>query len=737
MRILLWLTLGFTGGCALAVYLPYLWLYGLCGGALLLFFACFRRQKRGHTALLMLLGFLAGLGWYHIYEGRTLSPPKAMDGFTGTVSIRSTDYSCPSDYGSAVEGTLYVQGQSCRVLVYLQGETVTPGDRIYGTFRMRYTAFGGQKDPTFHKGDGIFLLAYPAGDYAVTALESRDLRHLPAFLRKNLEDTIGAVFPEDTAPFANALLLGNSDGLSYDTLSDFSVTGIRHVIAVSGLHVAMLFSFLAALTGNRRGLMTLIGVPVLLLFSAMVGFTPSVVRACVMQFLVLLAAVLNREYDTLTALAAAVLGILVVNPLTVTSVSFQLSVTSMCGMILFAGRINRRLSSFLGGGKGKSLRARLKRGIISSVGVSISAMVFTTPLAAVYFHTVSLIGFLSNLLTLWIISFIFCGIILACLAALLYAPLGSLIAWAVSWGIRYVLTASAWLAKIPYAAVYTESIYIVLWLVLCYVLFAVFWLLGRKYPLRYCAAMVLGLVLAAGAGRLALAMEDYRITMLDVGQGQCILLQAGGKAYMVDCGGDYGDQTADRAAQMLLSQGIFRLDGMILTHFDDDHSGGAAAFLSRIPTDRLIVPNMPNRDGIWAEKTEAAVEDLHISLGDAKITVFASRNLTSDNESSLCVLFQAENCDILITGDRSILGEMQLMQHADLPKLEILVAGHHGAATSTGMPLLSALQPELVLISAGEENRFGHPSAQTLERIEAIGAKVLRTDEEGTIIIRG
>ncbi len=740
MRIVLWLTLGFGAACAIAAYYPEVWLYLIVAAVLLLLSFVLLGKKRKRSAavfLLVLAGLLLGLVRYGVYDRQVLSPSKTMDGFTGTVTIKSTDYSYATDYGSAVEGTMFLQGKSCRVKVYLNGETVTPGDRIYGTFRMRYTAFGGKDDPTFHKGKGIFLLAYPAGDYAVTPLQAQNIRFLPAYLSNFLEERIYGIFPADTAAFANALLLGSSDGLDYDTLTDFSVTGIRHVIAVSGLHVAMLFSFLEALTRKRRLPTLLIGTPVLLLFAAMAGFTPSVVRACIMQFMVLLSIALNREYDTLTALASAVLVMLAVNPLTVTSLSFQLSVASMAGILLFSARISHKLLSFMGGGKGKGIKARLIRWISASVGVSLGAMVFTTPLAAAYFHTVSLIGFLSNLLTLWLISFVFCGIIVSCLLSLMYWPLGSAAAWLVSLPIRFILFTADWLAKIPYAAVYTQSVYIVAWLVFCYMLFAVFLLCKRKRVVSYCAAMFAGFVLAVAASRLDLAMDHYRVTMLNVGQGQCILLQADGRTYMVDCGGDYGEDAADLAAQTILSQGIFHLDGMILTHFDDDHSGGAAYFLSRMPTDLLVLPNMPNEDGLRGKKTVCGAEDMTISYEDTKITVFSSDRLDSSNESSLCVLFQTENCDILITGDRDALGELELLQSAQIPRLDILVAGHHGAETSTSAALLRTVQPGLVLISVGEDNRYGHPSAQTLQRIEDSGAVVRRTDQEGTIIIRG
>ncbi|MBQ4600365.1 MAG: DNA internalization-related competence protein ComEC/Rec2 [Oscillospiraceae bacterium] len=739
MRILLWFALGFGAACACAAYLSALWPWlavSVIFVAAVVFLLC-KKKKTFALLLLVLAGFLTGTLWYRLYSGAVLAPAKTMDGFTGQISVTCSDYSHESEYGSVAEGMMYVQGKSYRVRVYLKGEKVTPGDRIQGVFRMRYTAPGGQQDATFHKGEGIFLLAYPAGEYTVQERQTYDLKYVPAALREKLLDMLERIFPTDTEGFARALLLGDSSRLSYETMTDFSVTGIRHVIAVSGLHVAILFSFLGYVTGKRRLPMILIGVPVLALFAAMAGFTPSIVRACIMQLVMLLALLTKREYDTLSALAFAVLAMLVANPLTVTSVSFQLSVGSMVGILVFSGKVYRRVTDVIGGNKGKSLRARLVRFLCKSASVSISAMVFTTPLAAFYFGTVSLIGVISNVVALWVISFTFCGILIACLLGFLWLPLGSAAAWVVSFPVRYVLQVSAALAKFPLAAVYTESGWIVAWLVLCYGMLGVYLLCKGRRTARLCFAMVLSLCLSLTASWLLPLTESYRITVLDVGQGQCILLQSDGRTYMVDCGGDYGEDTADLAARTLLSQGIGRLDGMILTHFDEDHSGGAGYFLSRIPTDLLILPNMPNEEALASKKTLIADSSLQIAYEDTFIAVFASDNLTSGNESSLCVLFQAENCDILITGDRSMTGELELLQKAAIPDLEYLVAGHHGAAASTGTTFLNAVKPETVLISVGKDNDYGHPAEQTLQRIEAAGAKVLRTDEEGTIIIRG
>ena len=118
------------------------------------------------------------------------------------------------------------------------------------------------------------------------------------------------------------------------------------------------------------------------------------------------------------------------------------------------------------------------------------------------------------------------------------------------------------------------------------------------------------------------------------------------------------------------------------------------------------------------------------------MTIFAPVSYKSGNESSMCVLFQTENCDILITGDRSRKGELALLQRVTLPELELLIAGHHGSASATSDSLLALTSPEYVFISVGANNRYGHPNDDVLERLEKHGCNVFRTDEQGTLVFR-
>ena len=130
-------------------------------------------------------------------------------------------------------------------------------------------------------------------------------------------------------------------------------------------------------------------------------------------------------------------------------------------------------------------------------------------------------------------------------------------------------------------------------------------------------------------------------------------------------------------------------------------------------------------------------DDLLIQFGKSNIRIYGPETNNLGNESSLCVLFQRENCDILITGDRGSLGETLLMHRAELPELDVLVAGHHGSAGSAGEELLEKTRPEYVFISVGGNNRYGHPSKKLIGRLEDAGCVIYRTDLYGTIIYRG
>ncbi len=737
MRKLMYLTLGFGGGCALCAYLlpaDKLWLLSGCSLLLLcLALGMGRGQLRGR-AVLFLLGLSLGNLWFWGYQGFYLNPAVRMDGETAPATVRIGDYSYETDYGSAVDGIVTLGGKPYRVKVYLRNsQPLTPGDTLTGTFRFRVTLPGGSEPATYHKGRGTFLLLYQTGALSPGHSQSRFWMDRAAEFRKELKDTLSACFPEDTQGFAKALLLGDTAELSYETDTALKVSGIRHVVAVSGLHVSILFALISAATLRKRFLTALAGFPALLAFAALAGFTPSVTRACLMCGLMLLARVLDRNYDSVTALSFAALTMLLVNPMVITDAGFQLSVGSVAGIFLFAGKLQTWILGRFPPAEGK--RGKLLRWFAASVSITLSAQIFTAPLCALYFGMVSLIGVVTNLLTLWVITVVFCGVAGVCLLNAVWQGGAMLLARGLSWLIRYVLLIAK--ADIPLAAVYTRSPYIAAWLIFVYALLLVFLTRKNRKPGAFACCAVMGLCAALLASWLEPMLDDVRFTVLDVGQGQCLLLQSEGYTYMVDCGGDRDDASSDIAAEALLSQGIPSLDGLILTHFDRDHAGGVEGLLSRVDTDLLILP-AEYSDRIFPTKGEVvyASEDLELSFGTGKIRIFPAKYPASGNENSLCVLFDTEKCDILITGDRDGFGERSLLRNSDIGKVDILVAGHHGSSNAACQELLTAVRPDIVCISAGKNNPFGHPAPELLKRLEENGCTVYRTDVSGDILIR-
>ena len=746
MRWLMWLVIGFTAACAAGVYLLSGWwllLVAACCMIALCALLAFRTplcKKLSYVLLGCVISFL----WLWCFEKIYLLPVCQLDGQTRSLQIRVTDYSRPSASGLTADGKIEIDGKTHSVQFYINENTaLAPGDMVEGVFSLRCTA-GGKENPTYHRGNGVFLLCYPKEECNVFPQSFSSVSIYPAIWKHKILSFMDRIFPSDTAGFAKALLLGETEDLSFDSRWSLKTGGVYHIVAVSGLHVSILFALVNTICLKRRVLTALIGLPVLFLFAAIAGFSPSVVRACIMQGLVIIALLADKEYDPPTALATAVLIMLARNPWAITSVSFQLSVGCVLGMLLFSGRIHNYLlkETKLGPANGKTIRSRISRWIVKSASVSLGTMAITVPLCVIWFDNMSIICVISNLLILWLIGIIFYGIMAACVLGVIWPPLGIAVGWIFSWLIRGVLWLTDILSELPVASVYTGSVYVVAWLIFCYIIVFAFIRLKKKQPVLLACCILVGLVITTVCAWLEPRLDHYRITALDVGQGQCILLQKDGKNYMVDCGGDSDDLAADKAVGMLRSQGVFRLDGLIITHFDADHAGGAPGLLNKIPADTIYLPVTPGenaiRDALIQNHSDAIcwVEE-DMALTDTPITIFAAMDFVDGNESSLCILFQPEECDILITGDRSAAGEQALIANAELPDVEILIAGHHGSRDSTSWELLNETRPEIVIISVGDGNYYGHPNRETLNRLKLFGCGIYRTDREGTIIFRG
>ena len=402
-----------------------------------------------------------------------------------------------------------------------------------------------------------------------------------------------------------------------------------------------------------------------------------------------------------------------------------------------------KLSDWLG--KGRDLGAA-GRFVTGSVSVSLGAMVFTTPLCAVYFNSLTLISPVSNLLCLWCVGLIFCGGLLAVALSFLWLPLGPVLAFVPGLLVRYLLWMAGLLARIPYHALYFSNPYLKYWLGLLYLLFGIAWLSREKGKRKWLPSAGLSavcLLYAVYLGSLRYAYGSLNAEVLDVGQGQSVILASRGDFALADCGSlNRWEDAGGIASDALQSAGCRRLRYLLLTHYDYDHVSGVRGLLERVGAETLLCPPDGGEDAVREKILAAAeahgteirfvTEETTLPLGDATLTVYPPLGEDGSNERGLVFLCSAGDYDLLITGDINAETEQILLERCSLPDIEAMVVGHHGSQYSTSAELLDALRPETAFISVGS-NSYGHPSEQVLARLTERGITIYRTDLQGSL----
>lgn len=704
-------------------------------GVLSLLLPGFYRRR----TLLVCLGLSVALGYHWLYARQIQQPVSELEGVVTELVMTLREYPEATDYGAKVTveaeglpGCLMYYGSE-EILDLQPGQTVTAS--VYGQAadRIRDT------DVTAFTSKGVFLLAYRRGPELIGSGTAGDLRWLPARAGHALQREISNLFRGDTAGFVTAMLTGEKTGLSEEAGIALSESGLYHILAVSGMHCGFLLALVMALTGrHRRRLTAAVAIPVLLFYALLTGASPSVVRACVMLSLLVAAPLFGRESDGPTSLLAALLLILVQNPFAVASVSLQLSFAAMAGLLWLTPGLYRLL-------QGEKKRGRVYSYVTAAFSATIGALAFSTPVSAWYFGALPLVAPVSNLLCLWAAGAVFVLSLLSVLAGLVFAPLGAALSILPQMLTGYILGCAGLLAAIPYHSVYFANFLLKYWLIFVYLLFGAAYLLRIRYRRKY--------VLAAGMAVLALCVTlrlgetRYRsgldVLVLDVGQGQSVLLASDGTYLLADCGsGSSWYDPGEIAAHQLLAMGCRELDYLLLTHYDSDHISGVAGLMARLPVKTLLVPPGQDEDGLRDTLWETAKEHgsdivtvrkkTELQLGKARVRVFPPVSGGSDNEQGISLLAGLGEREMLLTGDLDAAAERRLLKRYDFPAVEMLIAGHHGSKYSTSETLLETLEPEIACISVGS-NSYGHPAEETLRRLAVQGCAVYRTDLQGTI----
>lgn len=586
-------------------------------------------------------------------------------------------------------------------------------------------------------------------------------------VRRKLSESIGLALPEPQSSLAQGILLGQKSVLPADVAADLNATNTSHLVVVSGENVVLVSAFataaLAWIVGRRRALLLSIGV--VLAYAALIGASPSVMRATIMGILLVIATLAGRPSSGITSILFAAAIMSGIDPGIDRDLSFQLTFAATVGIVYLASPIRAWTIEWIA----RVLRRDAVPGWVSAwfvepLAVTLAATIATEPLIAMNFGRISLVALPANLLVVPVFGMIM-------LTSLIAAVGGLLPAWRIVfaapayYALTYWISVARWLASLPHASA-TIGNFTSAWAATTYVAVTAIAVLtlrlfgrplggrieaSRAFDFRrvgltatLATLAIVGVASAAFALRPA-ATPKLRVAVLDVGQGDAILIQApDGKTVLIDGG---PGRAVLRGLGDELSWRDRSIDLMIATHPQADHLVGLIDVLARYDVRRVLAgPGVQAslaertwRDAVGAEgvSIETAQQGMAFDLGDGVRLDVLGPDATEAtdpqvNNTGAVVRVSWRDVSFLLTADIEAKAERALLDGGVALHATALKVGHHGSNTSSSADFLVAVRPQLSVVSSGKDNPFGHPAPEVVDRLSAYGP-VYNTAEAGPV----
>ncbi len=638
---------------------------------------------------------------------------------------------------------------------------------------------------------GRLTLPEPLGDFDYPAyLEMQGIRTVTAFpevvlisegngswlvlwlskARLSLADSAERIVAEPAGAFGNAILLGIRDGLPELLVDDFRGTGASHLLAISGLHVGMALVMAVSVGsvafGRRRRLYLFLPLGVIWTYALLSGASPSAVRATAMGTVYLAALAVGRPRSLIPALALAALVMTAIDPRVIFSISFQLSFAAMLGISVYLERVHDRLAPQPAAGGFPSA-------LVGTLGISVAATLATAPLVALHFGHLPLVGLPTSLLVLpavpFALSFHAIAAAVGLVSDIAALPFGWL-AWLFS---SYVIGVVSAFAQVPAVTVSLEEMesalvwtyYVVLAAVALVLTGYVPWrprelnsslsmnLVRRVSPPWQVTMIAVAIACLVWVAALNQPNGNLRVVFADVGQGDMTAVTTpSGHRIVVDGGPD-----PLRSAEVLGGEFPFwarSVDLMVLTHPHSDHITGLNETLRRYDVANILERRQEFEGAeyaVWNSLVEAKGADtidarpgLAFSFPDGVTvevlgppTELLSGTGSDVDNGSVVIRLAYGNRSFIITGDLFSEGEAWLVDSGQRLASDVLRVAHHGSRTSSSQEFLEAVNPGVAVFSVGQDNRFGHPHVEVVERLKTLvnGSQVFSTAERGSITL--
>lgn len=578
--------------------------------------------------------------------------------------------------------------------------------------------------------------------------QENSLARLAEQVRNKYEAYMAQAMPKQDAAAIFAMLFGGYQGIRPELLEAFTVTGIVHILSVSGSHITLM-----AGTANIVGRFlhmspkatAALATGVILFYSLLAGAIPPVIRSALMGILTLLALTAGRERDAQHILGLVALGLLLYSPLWLFDISFQLSFGATAGLLYLAPPLRERL------------RKKLPVFVADSLAVTIGAQLSVLPIIAWYFNVLSLSSLLANLVIAPIVEWIIVAGLLAGLLASLIPMAGKVVFLLASVVLGLVYELSRWVAALPGSQIYMPTFS--WWGGMLYYM-GLGWLVIRGSKGWQAVSLLGMLAVIFCCWQMGCNNKEMQVHFIDVGQGDsALVITPHGRAFMVDTGGvregsyDIGSRVD---VPYLLHYGVQKLDYIFLTHAHDDHAGGVKGILTKIPVGAIGIGHegagdylqtfgtgeigkikkllVPLQEGSSIELDGVRIDMLY-SPESKKVQ--ESQLQATGNEFSNLIRVSYGEASFLFTGDLVAEQEQQVLANGTNVASTVLKVGHHGSRTSSSQEFLTAVNPGWAVISCGYNNSFGHPHKEILNRLTSCTkAEILRTDQQGAIVFR-
>jgi len=680
------------------------------------------------------------------------------------LNLKGTVASDPAYYethwGQRRAGFVFKTAQgSCKVILYKADKNYSYGDNLilYGTLKSpKRPSNPGEFDYSkYLMQQQIYAVVEVASDADITFLNKEPqkfslscfLKSKAYFLRQRINNHIHKYLPKDEAELFSAMTLGLRSQIPQESKDLFVQTGTAHILAISGLNLAIVAYILFFALGilripyNTKAFLVIV---IICFYAILCGASPSVVRAAIMISFFLTARILNKSTDIYNILSLAGVIMLLVNPMQLFDAGFVLSFACIFALSCFTPKIENAIKI--------NKKKRPAVYFVRILSASIAVYIITWPIVAYYFNIISPVTMLANLFVVPLAGLLICVGGVFILTGLLPIGFAASALGGATWLTAFLLEKLiSYLAKIPYAYFYVPDISI--WSVAAYYTLLFLAINRKKFKISGAVICIIALLFVNFyIWAPILKKEELKITFLDVAHGDAVFIQfPGGETALVDTG-----PKNNSVLQYIWHEGKTRIDAMVITHPHSDHFGGAVDIINKCSVRNFL----HNGRTKGADKGYSQLLDLVASksiktfaikeadkiygLKDIDISVlnpgqsFISDDSVSVNDSSAVLKIKYKNINLLLCADVVEKGIESLVSYKELLKSDILKVPHHGSKTENYITrkFYELACPRLAIISATKNYRYRLPSEETLAILRETGSLVLVTDRTGAITIK-